>query len=284
MPLIVTLDVFSGRPNPVWTISDDEAPQFEDRIHALQDSTNVKSAGLGQLGYRGFSVASSTGTLRANVFDGAVDLGREVPTLVAGDREIEQWLLSTAPDNVVPAEVRAHVQQTIGGAGRLERLSNRIDGATGCPKGQAADAPTYNPGKWNTPSVQPFNNCYNYANDQITNTFAQPGLATGKPITALSCAGTQPSAVSDGLVASANFTAPLAPGKGWYVALVIWPGRDYHWYRQDSGGCWSHKPGQTAARNVDNAGRPISDPRSCDRGPYTDFCTYMITTRATKIR
>lgn len=26
------------------------------------------------------------------------------------------------------------------------------------------------------------------------------------------------------------------------VALVIAPGIDYHWYKQDSDGYWSHKP------------------------------------------
>src|SRR5205085_1582186 len=102
-----------------------------------------------------------------------------------------------------------------------------------------------------------------------------PGRATGHPITALSCPGVQPSAVSDGLVACPNFTAPLAAGKGWYVALVIWPGRDYHWYRQDKVGCWSHKPGRTPAINTDNSGHAITNPQTCDRGNYTAFCTFM---------
>jgi hypothetical protein len=37
-------------------------------------------------------------------------------------------------------------------------------------------------------------------------------------------------------------------------------------------GCWSHKPGPTAVRNIDNAGNAIGDPRTCSRGPYTVFC------------
>ena len=94
----------------------------------------------------------------------------------------------------------------------------------------------------------------------------------------------QPSAVSDGLAATSGFNAPLSPGQGWYVALVIWPQVDYHWYRQDNNGCWSHKPGQTPVVNVDNSGQPISDPSQCDRGPYVDFCTFMRTTRAVQIQ
>jgi hypothetical protein len=137
--------------------------------------------------------------------------------------------------------------------------------------------------KWNTPAVQPNNNCYNYANDRITNNFSQPGDASGKPMTGNSCAGVQPSAVSDGLVAASNFTTTLAAKKGFYVALVIWPGQDFHWYRQDKTGCWSHKPGQTAARAIDNKGAAITDPQTCDRGPYTAFCSYMITSSSVKI-
>jgi hypothetical protein len=75
----------------------------------------------------------------------------------------------------------------------------------------------------------------------------------------------------------------LAAGKGWYVALVIWPDVDFHWYRQDQNGCWSHKPGRGYATNLDNSGNVIPDPQNCDRGPYVDFCTYMITHRGVVI-
>jgi len=34
---------------------------------------------------------------------------------------------------------------------------------------------------------------------------------------------------------------------GYVVALVVKPGGDYHWYRQDSDGTWSHKQGQLPA-------------------------------------
>jgi len=67
------------------------------------------------------------------------------------------------------------------------------------------------------------------------------------------------------------------------VALVIWPGVDYHWYRQDDNGCWSHKPGSTPVTNLDDSGRFIADPLACDRGDYTDFCVYMITKKTVVI-
>jgi hypothetical protein len=100
----------------------------------------------------------------------------------------------------------------------------------------------------------------------------------------MACNKVTPAAQADGLVVTPNFSGVLAAGKGWYVALVIWPNTDYHWYRQDKNGCWSHKPGQTAVRNVDNSGKQIADPKTCNRGPYTQFCTYMITKKTVVIR
>ena len=36
--------------------------------------------------------------------------------------------------------------------------------------------------------------------------------------------------------------------------------RVYHWYREDKGGYWSHKPGITPVTNIDASGRLISNP------------------------
>ena len=74
-----------------------------------------------------------------------------------------------------------------------------------------------------------------------------------------------PAAVSDGLGGVAGSGTPLQAGGGWYLALMVWPNQDYRWYRQDDVGCWSHKPGQMAARNVDNSGNQIADPQRCNR-------------------
>jgi hypothetical protein len=60
------------------------------------------------------------------------------------------------------------------------------------------------------------------------------------------------------------------------VALVIWPGVDFHWYRKGRNKYWSHKMGGSPASNLDNAGNAIPDPRTADRGSYTEFCTFMI--------
>ncbi len=287
MSLTVTLNVFSGRPNPTWVIPDEGASEFNERISQIRTTSNLKPAGvMGGLGYRGFTVRRNEETHAFHVHAGIVDTGLLSPTLVADDRDIERWLLSTVT-TPLPELVAAHIEEALREPIRHDALTAAVLGAH-CPACVSADAPVYNPAVWNVPAVQPNNNCYNYANNRITNTFAQPGRATGHQYTQLNqCAGTgsvEAGAISDGLVPAANFSGHLAAGHGWYVALVLWPGGDYHWYRQDNVGCWSHKPGSTAVRNVDNAGKAISDPKTASRGPYTVFCTYMITKAGVHIR
>ena len=133
--------------------------------------------------------------------------------------------------------------------------------------------PSFQPAAWNDNNgIQFNNNCYNYGCDKQTGTFAQPGRGSGHMYTAIDCAEVGNGARSDGLV-----TVDCDRGCGCsdchhQVALVIWPGVDFHWYRRDRDGKWSHKPGSTAARNTDNSGNLITDPRTANRGPYTIFC------------
>jgi len=133
--------------------------------------------------------------------------------------------------------------------------------------------PTYDPSKWNDNGpIQCSNNCYNYACDIRTDNFAQPGLAHGAVANQMACADVSTGAIADGLAPVAATDA--CTGCCHRVALVIAPNYDFHWYRLDNSGFWSHKPGSTAARNYDNSNQPITDPRTADRGPYTDFCGF----------
>lgn len=142
-------------------------------------------------------------------------------------------------------------------------------------------APVYDPAVWNDANgIQYSNNCYNYACNIQTNTFAQPGRASGNMYGQLDCQEVGAGAQSDGLASvSANGNC------GCFccchrVALVIWPGYDFHWYRLDRNGRWSHKPGGTQATNVDNSGHLIDDPQTADRGLYTVFCGFYCVCRA----
>lgn len=139
-------------------------------------------------------------------------------------------------------------------------------------------SPRYEPTEWNDGGAVQFdNNCYNYACDIRTGTFAQPGEAAGYRRIDNSCYECTQGAQADGLiVVDCDRACPFCCHK---VALVIAPGEDFHWYRQDKDGTWSHKPGHTSVVNTDASGNSISDPRTADRdyrrsgGPnYTQFC------------
>lgn len=135
--------------------------------------------------------------------------------------------------------------------------------------------PLYQPGAWNDSNgVQYNNNCYNYGCDIPTGTYAQPGRAHGIILGAanLNCQEVTNGAVADGL-SQVNCDQGCGCSECQHqLALVIWPNEDYHWYRRDRDGRWSHKMGGTAATNLDNSGNIITDPRTADRGPYRIFC------------
>ena len=283
--LEVVLNVYSGRPNPQWTLTDAQESAFLAQLDQVTKTTLTKPSGvLPRLGYRGFQVSrlprSPQGPLSLYIEDQIIDFGQFEPNRIADNRDLEKWLLDTAKETL-PPKVRASVTNELNKTPTdVEKYLSARSTASQCqcPQCMAADAPAYNPGAWNIPAVQPFNNCYNYANDQITNTFAQPGRAHGVYPANIDCDDYQAAATADGLAFSAGFANPLAAGQGWYVALVVWQGVDFHWYRQDDNGCWSHKPGQTQVTNLDNSGNLIADPANCDLGNY-GFCCYMVTNR-----
>lgn len=149
--------------------------------------------------------------------------------------------------------------------------------------------PAYEPEKWNNWLHMELNNCYNYANNEITDTMAQPGRATGCSFSQTRPTGSaiRNSSVCDGLKTVVAKPDSLPAHDLNLVTLVFWPPEmlagelmfDFHWYRLDNTGLFSHKPGKTAATNVDNSGRLIKDPRKADRGPYTDFVGFLETRR-----
>lgn len=144
---------------------------------------------------------------------------------------------------------------------------------------KSGSEPPYEPDKWNKAGVIDDNNCYAYATNVLGKSFPRPGRAGGKqpPLPKIplppgyDCDGFTAAAVSDGLVVANCDNA--CPKGSFKVALVIDPTTpDYHWYRQDDNGNWSHKPGSGKATDKDNKGNPITDPRTADRGKYTNFC------------
>lgn len=140
------------------------------------------------------------------------------------------------------------------------------------------EIPPYSPAFWNDGgTVQSNNNCYNYGNNKRTDTFAQPGRRSGDYPNPMACADVAAAAISDGVLAlPASGACPDTEDK---IALFVDPGTDYHWYRLDNNGKWSHKPGGTQATNLDNSGNIITNPETADKCGgwlcYTDFCGYF---------
>lgn len=65
-------------------------------------------------------------------------------------------------------------------------------------------------------------------------------------------------------------------------ALTIHPKYQYHFYRQDDKGLWSHKDGGQPVTNKDASGNLIYDPKKADKNypdkkkpvNYSEFCNY----------
>ncbi|WAR17393.1 IMSP1-like protein [Mya arenaria] len=236
----VTLHVFSGRADPTWTIPYSHVDYKE--IIQLMD-TKPDSRLFSRLGYKGFTLV--------HVPPGHfVTSGSHYNATVTSYPELEMKILMTSLEKKEESGVDEYI---------IDHTKQAI--------------------------LEDHNNCYNYANNKITDTFAQPGRAGSCEI------GTHPTgndfkraALCDGLKEILTPRDVPVPDSGWnLVALVFWPPKpgsmlfDFHWYRLDGNSRWSHKPGRTVATNVDDSKKAIRDPRTADRGPYTEFVAFLET-------
>ena len=92
MPVEVELDVFSGRPNPKWTLGPKLEEELFKRINSLAPAPGTSAIEPPGLGYRGFLL--NTGNRRIRVYGGVVELGDEARK--DPSRGLENWLLETA--------------------------------------------------------------------------------------------------------------------------------------------------------------------------------------------
>lgn len=294
--LKITADIFSGRPNPVWIIGKDEAQKILKQISANTDTIEYPDPSLPGLGYRGLILELISEDLPQDL---KLPAGFRISNTSAAGMEISASIIELMTSRT------QHMD--LGGAGladvqRILKAENSVLRARlpslrtvspmhmlemsktlkywikflqkgGCTHEEIA----FDPGFWNDPAHRTQNNCYNFATNRRTDTFAQPGRASGQMYTSIDCAAVKAAAIRDGAV-QAPPCPPDAQAPRYWVALVIAPGwPDFHWYRRCSEGYWAHKPGGTPAKNTDNAGVIIMDPETCDRGPYTQFCGYLYT-------
>lgn len=315
MGLRVTIDIFSGRPNPSWDIEDDD--QVRELLQLMVRSRAALAepvSGYTGLGFRGLQIEITNDVNVSGLPTQFKVVGGGSQDEFAG-AELAERLLATMPSRPPAVEgaeeamysaefqqmVREEIRQVpFARAGGVtyepeqlpdddqiteveEQLRTLRSRALSC----AYDATPFNPAFWNRPDTQPYNNCYNYAVNRRTNTFAQPGRAHGYSIPGtVRCNEVADGALRDGLRWWGN--CQPAGTLRYVLALVTgtFPGgfRDYHWYRFQSNGFWGHKPGGTAARNTDNSNNIIYNPYTCNRGPYTDWCGFLQSHNSVVIR
>jgi hypothetical protein len=105
----VTLGIYSGRPDPTWTLTGAEAAAVERAIEALPETAGTPPEG--GLGYHGFTITSLGRTLTAYL--GVVSTGGG-PGVVRTDpgRTVERLLLELGRARLAPAEV-AEVERSL---------------------------------------------------------------------------------------------------------------------------------------------------------------------------
>ena len=141
--------------------------------------------------------------------------------------------------------------------------------------------PAYVPEIWNEPLTMYNHNCYAYVLDKRTTNRRgkpQPGYFAGYG--KLRAADYNCETLYERLhkdnptLFKSTFEAPCPPGfsKGYIAIDPKEADQDYHFYRLDSSGLWSHKPGRGAATNLDASGDVIVNPATANRRyKYYDY-------------
>ena len=145
-------------------------------------------------------------------------------------------------------------------------LGALLAGGDGCGRSNPCPAPAFDTAPWMTTT----DNCYNYATQLSTGTYAQPGRAGGVQYSSVDETQLRAACILDQISDLEDTAAGVFPdtSNNCLMVLAIIPGLDFHFYRQDSDSNWSHKPGPRTPTNLDNSGNVITDPRTADIGPY----------------
>ena len=101
--MLVILDVFSGTPNPVWKLKQQQYSEFLKKIS--EKKISEKSNKIDGLGYRGLMVVEKVNEeieSRFEVNNGTITVFENKSKYELDDKnyEIEKWLLNTAPSSI----------------------------------------------------------------------------------------------------------------------------------------------------------------------------------------
>lgn len=211
--LRITLAFFSGRPDPSWMVNSNE-PQYAQIQQLLGQARKTETAYSpdampARLGYKGYLIQEA---------------GKQSELIVGrGTEPLQKLLLQTMPEKMMKKDFKS-------------RVSREIDSGKAQPQvltdtKRKRYTPLFEMLPWSNTFTRQNNNCYNYANIVVTNTFAQPGLGSGAIYTAMAARQVQTASVNDGLVVVRPQPASTAPvptrpsGDQHLVALVVDPGQ-----------------------------------------------------------
>ncbi len=306
----VTMNIFSGRPNPTWTLTSPQATELVDRVAAEGAAAAIDEPPV--LGFRGFTVDADLtdlvqragvparfvvpppavmpappeaparpgkGKAPARPRKGKAPTAARPNAAPAATKDVSRWLLSTASgivDDEVLEAAQVAIEQSPPHTTHMAKSVERVatDGKLALATADRLCEPFLTPVQvafWDAPFTRFNNNCYNYATNFASNSMAQPGRRSGRMYTAFECGNVLAAAGFDGYLTACRGTVRI-------VALGIWPGFDFHWWRLHPAGFWAHKIGTSPVFQVDNSGRILGNgltPANCDRGPYTTFCGFF---------
>jgi len=172
-----------------------------------------------------------------------------------------------------------------------------------CPRRSplSGSEPDFNPEKYNKyKGIKEAHNCFAYAFDYLRMPktakctrnscpipFPQPGRASGYPkwsnVKGKRCPDILARVMGDVKDIKLTTFQEKCPAGMYKVAFFADEDQDYHVFRQDSNGYWSHKPGATNVTHLDATKRPIYDPQLSSRFypdsglDYDKFCGYLCT-------
>ena len=201
--------VYAGLRDPQWEIG-------PSTYHYEEIITLLLQARDGGYTYQHICIPPKTG------YKGFLIEDKSGEELIVGSETVQLQLLlldHTMPTDLAPT---GYFRQRI----RSEIISNTVSADCPSTARRKRYAPLYRPDRWNNNlNRRRTNNCYNYANTLITNTFAQPGKGSGQQYRRITAEEVRDAAKRDGMIVldtAANDPVPAAPnGDRHLVALVV---------------------------------------------------------------
>ena len=122
----IILDIFAGRPNPSWTLSEGQVRDLEELLgRDYRDKPTPKPRRPPGLGYRGFIISNPGGRtglpLACRVFGGTINIREKGVTdpsqvyAIEDRNRIESWLLEQAAQKNLDQDIAR-----LGGPGSLK--------------------------------------------------------------------------------------------------------------------------------------------------------------------